>query len=269
MSQDGVRRGESSSKVLEFKGRMMSLTVLRLLSVDTEAIASALAERCQTAPQLFRNLPVLIDVDGCDPTTPPDLAALLARVREQGLLPIGLHGDSGRWRAAAQQVGVSFFAADAARAHAPAPASAPAAAPPASAPVRPDPAAARAAGRESARRDADDLAPMASLVVEHTVRSGQQVFSPTGDLIVIGDVGAGAEVLAAGNVHVYGTLRGKALAGVFGDRRGRIFCRRFDAEMVSVAGVYAVTDQFGRDVVGQPALISLEPGAERLAIKRI
>jgi len=261
MSQDGVRGGESSGGVLEFKGRMMSLTVLRLLSVDTKAIAAALAERCQTAPQLFRNLPVLIDPDGCDPATPPDLAAVLARVREQGLLPIGLHGDSGRWRAAAAQVGISFFAADAARAPAPAPV--------AGVPTRPEPAVARPASREGARRDADEVAPMASLVIEHPVRSGQQVFSPTGDLIVIGDVGAGAEVLAAGNVHVYGTLRGKALAGVFGDRRARIFCRRFDAEMVSVAGVYAVTDQFGRDVVGQPASISLETGAERLAIKRI
>lgn len=259
MSPSSDRAGAVPDRVLEFRGRMMSLTVLQVLSLDVDAVAAALAERCRSAPQLFRNLPVLIDLEACG--AGGDLTALLACVRRAGLLPIGVRGDAAIWREAADHAAISFFAIDAGRTD-PAPL---AERPDAAAAPEPRPDSPSETAGETASRDAGSRP---NLLVEHPVRSGQQVYSPAGDLVIVGDVGAGAEVLARGNVHIYGTLRGRALAGVHGDRQARIFCRRFDAEMVSVAGVYAVTDQFGRDVVNQPALISLEAGAERLAIKR-
>jgi len=263
MSPSSDRAGSVPDRVLEFRGRMMSLTVLQLLSLDADAVAAALAERCRSAPQLFRNLPVLVDVEAC--RAGGDLTALLACVRRAGLLPIGVRGDAASWREAADQAAISFFAIDAGRTDPDPPAKRPVAAEVHESRPESRPASSSEPAGEATSRDAGSSA---NLLVEHPVRSGQQVYSPAGDLVIVGDVGAGAEVLARGNVHIYGTLRGRALAGVHGDRQARIFCRRFDAEMVSVAGVYAVTDQFGRDVVNQPALISLEAGAERLAIRR-
>lgn len=75
--------------------------------------------------------------------------------------------------------------------------------------------------------------------IEQTVRSGQQVHSH-GDLIVAGSVSSGAELLAEGNIHVYGSLRGRALAGINGDTNARIFCRQFEAELISIGGQYKV-----------------------------
>jgi len=73
-----------------------------------------------------------------------------------------------------------------------------------------------------------------SLLVETPVRSGQAVINPDGDVIVLGSVASGAEVIAAGSIHVYGTLRGRALAGAYGSESARVFCRRFEAELVAI-----------------------------------
>jgi len=81
-----------------------------------------------------------------------------------------------------------------------------------------------------------------SLLVEAPVRSGQTIMNPDGDVIVLGSVASGAELIAAGSIHVYGALRGRALAGAYGDERARIFCRRFEAELIAIGGYYKVTE---------------------------
>ena len=79
-------------------------------------------------------------------------------------------------------------------------------------------------------------------VILHPVRSGQQIFAPDGDLVILGPVQAGAEVLAKGSIHVYGPLRGRALAGVRGQAGARIFCQSLEAELVSIAGHYKISE---------------------------
>jgi septum site-determining protein MinC len=81
-----------------------------------------------------------------------------------------------------------------------------------------------------------------SLLVEAPVRSGQTIMNPDGDVIILGSVASGAEVIAAGSIHVYGALRGRALAGAYGDERARIFCRQFEAELIAIGGYYKVTE---------------------------
>ena len=88
------------------------------------------------------------------------------------------------------------------------------------------------------------------MVVRGPLRSGQRVYARNGDLIVIGVVSRGAEVIADGNIHVYGPLRGKAMAGARGDTEARIFTTGLDAELVAVAGVYRVIDAKLPDDVG-------------------
>jgi septum site-determining protein MinC len=85
-------------------------------------------------------------------------------------------------------------------------------------------------------------APPSSILIDKPVRSGQQIIHPHGDVTVIGSVSSGAEIVAAGSVHVYGTLRGRVLAGAYGDDRARIFCKRLEAELMSIDGHYLMAD---------------------------
>jgi septum site-determining protein MinC len=84
--------------------------------------------------------------------------------------------------------------------------------------------------------------PVSSLLIDAPVRSGQAIVHPDGDVTIVGSVSSGAEIIAAGSIHVYGTLRGRVLAGAYGNQRARIFCRRLDAELIAIDGHYIVAD---------------------------
>lgn len=86
-------------------------------------------------------------------------------------------------------------------------------------------------------------APVSSLLIDAPVRSGQAIVHPDGDVTIVGSVSSGAEIVAAGSIHVYGTLRGRVLAGAYGNQRARIFCRRLDAELIAIDGHYIVADE--------------------------
>jgi septum site-determining protein MinC len=92
----------------------------------------------------------------------------------------------------------------------------------------------------------------ASLLIEDPVRSGQSIAFIEGDVTVLGSVGSGAEVIAGGSIHVYGTLRGQAIAGVTGDRRARIFCHRFEAELLAIGSHYKTADEIEHSVRNGP-----------------
>ena len=92
----------------------------------------------------------------------------------------------------------------------------------------------------------------ASLLVEEPVRSGQSVAFVEGDVTVLGSVGSGAEIIAGGSIHIYGTLRGQAMAGVTGNRRARIFCHRFEAELLAIGSYYKTADEIDDSVRNGP-----------------
>jgi len=85
--------------------------------------------------------------------------------------------------------------------------------------------------------------PVSSMLIDAPVRSGQLIVHPDGDVTIVGSVASGAEIVAAGSIHVYGTLRGRVLAGAYGNQRARIFCRRLDAELMAIDGRYIVADE--------------------------
>ena len=105
---------------------------------------------------------------------------------------------------------------------------------------------------------ASDVRPRPALVIESSVRSGQTIDFPDGDVTVIGSVGSGAEIIAGGSIHVYGTLRGRAIAGASGDQSARIFCQDLDAELLSIDGRYRVADNFDQNLRGRPIQARLE-----------
>ncbi len=96
------------------------------------------------------------------------------------------------------------------------------------------------------------------MILPNSVRSGQQVYADNRDLTVLNAVSAGAEVLADGSIHIYGPLRGRALAGAQGNAKARIFCRAFHAELVAVAGQYKVLDDIPKELHGKAAQVWLE-----------
>ena len=96
------------------------------------------------------------------------------------------------------------------------------------------------------------------LIIEAPVRSGQSIVHPDGDVTIIGSIGSGAEVIAGGSIHVYGALRGRALAGAYGNPRARIFCRKLECELLAIDGLYKVADEIGAEWRKKPAMAWLE-----------
>jgi septum site-determining protein MinC len=100
--------------------------------------------------------------------------------------------------------------------------------------------------------------PVSTKIVSTPVRSGQQIYAKDSDLIILAQVGQGAEVIADGNIHIYGTLRGRAIAGASGNSEARIFCQSLQAELISIAGVYQVSDDLPPSRIGQSSQIELK-----------
>ena len=103
--------------------------------------------------------------------------------------------------------------------------------------------------------------PAQSIIVREPVRSGQSVIFPEGDVTIIGSVASGAEIVAGGSIHVYGTLRGRALAGSIGNSSARIFCRKLEAELLAIDGLYKTAEDMDRKLRGQAVQFWLEGDA--------
>jgi septum site-determining protein MinC len=103
-----------------------------------------------------------------------------------------------------------------------------------------------------------------SLLFENPLRSGQTIFFPDGDVTVIGSVASGAEIVAGGSIHIYGALRGRAMAGAAGNTRARIFCSKIEAELLAIDGLYKTADDIEPDVRGRAAQVWLDGNAVRV-----
>jgi septum site-determining protein MinC len=125
-------------------------------------------------------------------------------------------------------------------------------------PARRENAPAEPAPAKTAKAPAATATASPGLVQKTPVRSGQQLYAENRDLTVLSTVGAGAEVIADGSIHIYGTLRGRALAGAQGNTDARIFCREFHAELVAIAGHYKVLEDVPKELRGKPVQVWLE-----------
>lgn len=120
---------------------------------------------------------------------------------------------------------------------------------------------------EPAADGADDSPGSGFLLLDRPVRSGQSVVFMNGDVTIVGSIASGAEVVAGGSIHVYGSLRGRALAGVSGNTDARIFCRNFNAELVAIGGVYTTANDKTSGLCGQPVQAWLDPEGETLQMR--
>ena len=241
----------------ELKIGQVGIANLRVRTLDIERLAGEMRERVARAPKLFARAAVIVDFGGL--ANVPDAAtarALVEALREAGVLPVALAWGSSANEALATELGLPLLAKFRAQ-YEPVAGSVETAAgrQPAAAPARavPEPPAPAAAPVAAARADS---AP--GLMQAAPVRSGQQLYAENRDLTVLSQVGAGAEVIADGSIHIYGPLRGRALAGAQGNAQARIFCRAFHAELVAVAGHYKVLEDIPKELHGKPVQVWLE-----------
>jgi septum site-determining protein MinC len=250
---------------LDFKSATLYAIRVVLQHADTKALIKALKKRMADAGAFYENEPVVIDAGSVDEVV--DWAPLLKAFADHRLPVIGVvaQGDN---LAAAKACGLAAVdlstspvrnAAEtqtAASVVEPVTANVPA-------PAAADEAGATVTHSKTSNTDSPNAAP--TMVVRGPLRSGQRVYARQSDLIVMGVVSRGAEVIADGNIHVYGPLRGKAMAGARGDTAARIFTTSLDAELVAVAGIYRVIDsKLPAELHQRPAVIQLQKDALHL-----
>ena len=237
----------AQESAFEIRFGQVGLAQMRIRSTDAAAVQAQLTARVAAAPALFERAALCLDLSPLDhDVSAAELRAILDSIRRTGLLPVGLAHGTAAIDALARELGLpvltqfraqqSYGAAVAAvkaASQQPTPVPAPA----------PIPAAAPAT---------EEIVAIPALMHHRPVRSGQRIYARHRDLVVTSAVGAGAEVMADGCVHVYGTLRGRAMAGVRGEVSARVFCHDFHAELVSVAGVFRVFETIPPDLVGKP-----------------
>ncbi|MCC5880312.1 MAG: septum site-determining protein MinC [Idiomarina sp.] len=213
----------SSTPVL--KGSSFTFSILQLFNNDIQQAADYLAQKISQAPSFFKFAPVVLNVEQVSGEL--DYVALKEVIEALEMRPIGVTG----WASDTQKQRI--FAAGLA-----------------------------ALQTKSGLNDLqvpDEPEPrqhMATQVVRATVRSGQQIYAKHRDLVVLGSVSNGAEVIADGSVQIYGTLRGRAIAGANGDTDASIICHNLQAELCSIAGSYWLSDQIDEQYWQQPVLIS-------------
>lgn len=258
-----------TSAALDFKSATLYALRAVLHTADTEALLTALAGRMRDAGSFYRDEPVALDAQDLDEA--PDWAALMAALREHGLHPIGVQAEAALL-ASARAAGLAPLDLSASPAPGPRPGAADAgsaAKAAAAAAQTPEPAPAARAPARPAPRSTASAAPVAAaaetLVIQHPLRSGQRIYAKGCDLIVLGMVSQGAEVIADGHVHVYGPLRGKAMAGAHGRTDAMIFTTQLDPELLAVAGIYRVIETRLPDTLhNRPARVSLEGDTLRI-----
>ena len=239
--------GEARQVPFQVRGSLQTVLTLRLLVPDDPNFLPLLLDKIAHSPDFFRNAPLVLDVGPLAAREPLDVAALAERLREHRLMPVGVQNGSPAWNEAAMRAGLAVFGAGGS----------------ARAPAEGHAGAGGAAAGSPSSRAVPPARARPATVLREPVRGGQQI-TADGDLVVLSAVSAGAELAAAGHIHVYGILRGRAFAGIEGDEEALIFCDQLEAELLSIAGVHLVSEEIDPRHLRRRARVALEH--ERLVI---
>jgi septum site-determining protein MinC len=241
---------DPSQACYDIKSADLSLLALLLKTTDVDAVSLALKQQMAETPGFFDQDPVVVDVSalGLEPDQTLDLSALMGVLREHQLVPLAIKGaHEALWLKAK---GLGLVDASDARIRRSVAVEGPSPPPTTPAPLEPI-------------QTPQPPASLGAMVIDKPLRSGQQVYAKGRDLIVLAMVNAGAEVIADGHIHVYGALRGKAIAGARGNTQAHIFALVMEPELISIAGVYRTSENaLPQDVLGRVAQVSLQSGPE-------
>ena len=240
-----------SERSYELKGSVFTMTVLHLEDAVPAQIQQLLEQKASQAPKFFDSAPLVINVELLDEV--PDFSQIMSAILSANFIPVGVTGvKSNEMREAAKQAGLAILTAgketssDSVALHTP------------KETIYKTPSELREeqqASRSNIASEAESLVP--TRVVQGNVRSGQQIYSP-GPVVILGSVSNGAEIISNDSIHVYGTLRGRALAGARGNQDAQIFCGHLEAELISIAGHYLLSDSLPEQHIGREVQIRLD-----------
>jgi len=253
----------TAAPVFELKGSIMTIIVLHIRETDADCLYPQLVKKLGQARPFFKSAPVLIDLStvGDEGQAALDFTYLTHMLRKFGLVPVGVRGGAACQNDRVLEAGLGLLPA-----------------------VKTERTVAATSENESPEPEVPnkkdqpepsgnginqvpEVAPVGSTkVITKPVRSGQQVFAPQGDLVILSSVNAGAEVLAAGNIHVYGALRGRAMAGINGDDKARIISLQCNPELISVAGEYMVNELLDDALLNHSVIVSLKDGSLKFEV---
>lgn len=240
-----------SERSYELKGSVFTMTVLHLEDAIPEQIQKLLEQKASQAPKFFDSAPLVINVEMLNEI--PDFSQIISAVLNANFIPVGVTGvKSNEMREAAKLAGLAILTAgkeassDSVALHTP------------KETIYKTPSELREkqpGSKNAAAFESENLVP--TKVVQGNVRSGQQIYSP-GPVVILGSVSNGAEIISNDSIHVYGTLRGRALAGARGNQDAQIFCGHLEAELISIAGHYLLSDNLPEQHLGREVQIRLE-----------
>jgi septum site-determining protein MinC len=229
------------------QGALFTVMVVRAEVLRDPAFEAELDEQVRRSPRFFLNAPVVLDLRGAKEfIQASEFVEARDRLRRHTLTLIGIQNAQPAQVESAASAGLASFAPNSTQ-------------PRGARPAEPAPNVTVAPSRPASSA-------IKSRLITQPVRSGTQIYVRGADLVITAPVSPGAEIMADGNIHVYGALRGRALAGASGDAEARIFCSRLEAELVSIAGRYLVSDQLPPEQRGFPVQIALVD--DRLTIER-
>lgn len=225
---------------LELKADSFTFPVLELYSNDMDAVATQLALKVEQASDFVFNAPVIIDLSKLSKaSTSVDFPLLVGLMRGYRMIPVGVRGGNQLQNEMAEMMELAILEEGVNK--------------------KRSPTSEDAAEKSDSNPQPSPATVMGvSRIVSRPVRSGQRLYASGGDLIVIGPINSGAEVVADGNIHVYGTLRGRAHAGVKGNQGARIFCHDLRAELISIAGRYRINVDLEAGLSGKPVTVYLK-----------
>ncbi len=229
------------SRTPDLKGSSFTLSVLHLSDNNVEQAIHFLQEKVDQAPSFFASAPVVINIDKV--ANDVDFKQLKTGIQRTGMIPVGISGTKDqRIQALASDAGFAIMNASKSS---------------------PSPVKARAISEASVQNQAAP-AQVATKVIRTPVRSGQQIYAKDGDLVILNHVSEGAEVIADGSIHIYGALRGRAIAGASGNHNAVIICNQLNAELMSIAGHYWLTEQFAPELLHKRVVLSLHNDSLKL-----
>lgn len=226
-----------SNTPIELKGSSFTLSVVHLHNANPDVVRQALEDKIAEAPAFLRHAPVVVNISSLAGI--PQWSPLQQAIAATGLRIMGVSGcKDPALKSEIDRAGIPLLTEGKEKVNRPAPA-------PVSTP-EPEPT----------------VTPVTKTrLIDMPVRSGQRIYAPNCDLIVTSHVSAGAELIADGNIHVYGMMRGRALAGASGDKDAQIFCTHLSAELVSIAGAYWLSDNIPADYYGKAVRLRLSNAA--------
>ncbi len=243
------------AKPIEFKAGSLTAMSAVLREIDNVRLSDALQVMLGGMGEFFAGEATIIDVSQAKSfPDKADWAGTLSLLRRYGLQPVALRGAPEHLHASARKAGLAILTEQAARLKAES------SIPPAAAEPQPEPVS---------EAPAPLAAPMAAgtMVIDRTIRSGQQSYAKGSDLVILGAVSNGAEVIADGSIHCYGPLRGRALAGASGNKKARIYSSNFGPELIAVAGVYRTFEKgIPAQIAGKPAQALLRGEDDKQAL---